>query len=208
LWLSETGEGRLRVGVLQVTQTLWGKIVSIRPKPAGSTVEAGRSICFVESRRFVGHLTAPFSLRIDEVNRSVAENPALLQRPPSNDNWLCSVSPLEGGYMGRLTDWEEARSVLEEMISSRGIVCFDEPPDYVYAALGIDCSQLLMILSDKIEGYPAGSLIHVIADYNKGSEGDLERWGEITGNEVLGYRIVGRVIHALIRSSASRRERK
>ncbi len=208
LWLSEIGVGRLRVGVLQVTQTLWGKIVSIRPKPAGSTVEAGRSICFVESRRFMGHLAAPFSLRIDEVNRAVAENPALLQRPPREDNWLCSVSPLEGGYADRLMSWEEARSVLEEMISSRGIVCFDEPPDYVYAALGIDCSQLLMVLSDKIEEYPRGALIHVVADYNQGAERDLEKWGEITGNEVLGYRVMGRIIHALVRSSPHRRAEK
>ncbi len=202
LWLVKTGRDQLRLGVLQVTQALWGKIVAAHPKPPGSVVEAGRSICFIESRRYMGHLSAPFRLKIEQINREVAANPALLQRPPTDENWLCTVTPLEEGYEGRLREWGEARAELENMINSRGIVCFSDPPDYFYAALGIECSQLLMVLADRIESYPKGCLIHVIADYNQGAERDLERWSRITGNGVLEYRIMGRIIHALIRRGA------
>ncbi|MEM0481318.1 MAG: hypothetical protein QXM16_00295 [Nitrososphaerota archaeon] len=199
LWMSPIQDRVFRVGILPITQALWGKITSVRVKPPGEEVAANRALCLIESRRFLGNIRAPFDLRIERLNMEAVERPWILQRGFGEAAWLCEVAALKGDYLAKLKRWSEIREEVEKMISERGIVCFREVPDYVHAAIGIDCSQLLMVLSDKLEGVPEGSIIHVVADYNEGAERDLEKWSQITGNEVLDFRVEKKLAHALIR---------
>ncbi|MEM4590870.1 MAG: hypothetical protein QW555_03425 [Nitrososphaerota archaeon] len=203
LWLRPVGGRSLRIGVLPVTQALWGKISSMNAKQPRSEIAEGRAICYVEARRFVGNIKAPFDLVIDRLNSVVLEKPWVIQTGHGESSWLCEVTALKEDYMSRLRSWDEARPEVLRIINERGVVCFSEPPDYVYAAVGIDCSQLLMVLSDRLEGMADGSVIHVVADYNEGAEKDLEKWSQITGNEVLEFRVEKRLAHALIRKKAS-----
>ncbi|GBC71048.1 Glycine cleavage system H protein [Candidatus Calditenuaceae archaeon HR02] len=199
LWLSPIRDRVFRVGILPITQTLWGKVTSVSVKQPGDEVAANRAICLIESRRFLGNVRAPFDLRIERLNMEAVERPWILQRGFGEAAWLCEVAALEDNCLTRLKSWSEIRGEVERMISEKGIICFREVPDYVHAAIGIDCSQLLMVLSDKLEGLPEGSIIHIVADYNEGAEKDLEKWSRITGNEVLDFRVEKRLAHALIR---------
>lgn len=199
LWLRPIQDSVFRVGILPITQKLWGKISSVRVKEPGVEVEANRAICLIESRRFLGNVRAPFDLRIERVNAEAVKQPWILQRGFGEASWLYEVTALKNDYSVKLKSWEEIREEVEKIISEKGIVCFREVPDYVHAAIGIDCSQLLMVLSDKLEGLPDGSIIHIVADYNEGAEKDLEKWSRITGNEVLDFRVEKRIAHALIR---------
>jgi glycine cleavage system H lipoate-binding protein/TusA-related sulfurtransferase len=199
LWLTPIRDRVFQVGILPITQTLWGKITSVRVKKPGEEVAADRALCLIESRRFLGNIRAPFDLRVERVNAEAVERPWILQRGFCDAAWLCEVSALKDDCLTRLKGWSEVRGEVERMISEKGIVCFREVPDYVHAAIGIDCSQLLMVLSDRLEGLPEGSIIHIVADYNEGAERDLEKWSRITGNEVLDFRVEKRLAHALIR---------
>ncbi|MCS7146119.1 MAG: hypothetical protein RMJ28_05520 [Nitrososphaerota archaeon] len=203
LWLRPKANKTLLLGVLPITQTLWGKITSIKAKKPGEEVAANRAICFIESRRFTGNVRAPFELRIERINSRIVAEPWKMQEGPGESAWLCEVTALKEGYMSRLRSWSEVRDDVRRMIEERGIVCFKHVPDYVHAAVGIDCSQLLMVLSDRLEGMPEGSVIHIVADYNVGAEKDLERWSQVTGNEVLDFRVEKRLAHALIRRKTS-----
>ncbi len=199
LWLSPIRGRVFRVGILPITQTLWGKITSVRVKQPGEEVAANRALCLIESRRFLGNIRAPFDLRIERLNTEAVERPWILQRGFGEAAWLYEVAALRDDCLTKLKRWSEVRDEVERMISEKGIVCFREVPDYVHAAIGIDCSQLLMVLSDRLEGLPEGSIIHIVADYNEGAERDLEKWSRITGNEVLDFRVEKKLAHALIR---------
>ncbi len=199
LWLRPIQDKLFRVGVLPITQTLWGKITSIRPKQPGEEIMANRSICLIESRRFTGNITAPFNLRIERLNNEALEKPWAMQRGDGDSAWLCEVYALHDDYLARLKNWSEVREMVDKMIKEKGIICFKEVPDYVYAAIGIECSQLVMVLSDKLEGFPDDSVIHIVADYDEGAERELNKWSRITGNELLEFKVEKRLAHALIR---------
>lgn len=202
LWLRQTGAKSLLIGILPITQTLWGKIKSIKPKQPGEIIHGGRALCFIESRRYMGNIRAPFDLQIQRVNQTSVERPWTLQTSQGEYGWLCEVTALTDDFLDRLTRWADIHAEVKKIVNERGVICFKEVPDYVYAAVGIDCSQLLMVLSDKLEGMPEGSIIHVVADYNEGAERDLEKWSKVTGNEVLDFRVEKRLAHALIRRRA------
>jgi len=199
LWFRRLPSGTLLAGLLHLTQALWGKISVIRPKPPCTLVEEGRALFFVEARRYVGNVRSPFRVRVLKVNPEAEKRPWAMQRGPDEDSWVCEVALEEPGHLARLKGWDRVREEVRRLIGERGVVCFREVPDYVHAAVGIECSQLLMVLADRLEGLPEGALIHVLADYNPGAEKDLEKWSLVTGNEVVDFRVEGRLAHALIR---------
>jgi len=49
----------------------------------------------------------------------------------------------------------------------------------------MECSQLIIILSDIMSQFPLNSIIHIVADYNPGSEHELLEWEKVTGHKVL-----------------------
>ncbi|MEN3047839.1 MAG: hypothetical protein ABDH63_03550 [Candidatus Caldarchaeales archaeon] len=197
-WYMEEGD-IMTVGVLPTTQTKWGKVTSVRPKPPGTVVEEGRSIAFVEAKKFVGHVNARFRAEVVDANRELLEVPHLCQSDPYNRGWIAKLRPLEAGYRERLRTFGEVAEALSEEIRSRGIVCFKEVPDVVMAALGVECSQALLVLADAIRQVPPGQVIHLVAEADENAEREVRAWSRITGNELLEFVLEGRLAHALIR---------
>lgn len=199
-WAEEIDGGRYRLGVLPTTQATMGKITRTWLKERGVRIDAGRPMATLEAKRFMGHLNAPFTLEIIERNERLHERPSILQEDPYGDGWLYIVRPEDSGEVSKsLKTWSEVRDKLEEEVRRRGIMCFRVAPDYVYAALGIECSQVVMVLSDKVAEIPVGSTLHIIAEYDRDAEAALRSWGVATGNEVLDFRIEKKVAHALVR---------
>ncbi|MCS7126780.1 MAG: hypothetical protein NZ953_00085 [Thaumarchaeota archaeon] len=189
----------IRVGVLPTTQTKWGKVTSVRPKTPGTVVEEGRSLAFVEAKKFVGRVNARFKVEVLEANRELLEVPHLCQSDPYGRGWIVEVRPLEAGYRERLRTFDEAADVLREEIRSRGIMCFREVPDVVMAALGVECSQALLVLADAIRHVPPGQVIHLVAEADENAEREVRAWARVTGNELLEFALEGRLAHALIK---------
>ncbi|MCS7117866.1 MAG: hypothetical protein NZ957_03670 [Thaumarchaeota archaeon] len=192
-------DGVLKLGLLPTTQFKWGKITTIIPKPVGTVVEEGRSLAFIEAKKFVGHVTANFKVEIVEVNAELSNTPHLPQSDPYGRGWIARLKPLGGNYLERLKPFNEVAEALLGEIKGRGIVCFKEVPDIVMAAIGVECSQALIVLSDAIKQVPSGQVIHLVAEADEGSEREVRSWSRITGNQILEFIMEGRLAHALIR---------
>ncbi|MCS7094806.1 MAG: hypothetical protein NZ988_03230 [Thaumarchaeota archaeon] len=189
----------LRMGLLPTTQFKWGKITSVKPKAVGTIVEEGRSLAFVEAKRFVGHVPAKFRVEVSAVNEELRNSPHLSQTDPYGLGWIVKVKPLEEGYALKLEPFHAVADILLEEVKRKGIVCFKEVPDMVMAAIGVECSQALMVLSERIEQVSPGQIIHLVAEGDENSEREVRTWSTVTGHELLDFMREGRLAHALIR---------
>ena len=93
MWLKTEPDGYVRVGLTDFGQKTVGKIVLIRLRHEGKTVEQdevfGR---FHGSRIWFGPFKAPVTGTIVEVNHSVMNDPSLTNRDPYGKGWLIRVN--------------------------------------------------------------------------------------------------------------------
>ncbi|MEX2705686.1 MAG: glycine cleavage system protein H [Candidatus Freyrarchaeum guaymaensis] len=85
--------GKARIGFDDFGQATAGKILFVRLKPEGKTIEAGKSFGSIETGKWVGPLRAPISGTILEVNPEVKKKPTIINEDPYGDGWLIVVEP-------------------------------------------------------------------------------------------------------------------
>nr|MDO8076524.1 glycine cleavage system protein H [Candidatus Freyarchaeota archaeon] len=85
--------GKARIGFDDFGQATAGKILFVRLKPQGKTIEAGKSFGSIETGKWVGPLRAPISGTIVEVNPEVKKKPTIINEDPYGDGWLIVVEP-------------------------------------------------------------------------------------------------------------------
>jgi len=85
--------GKARIGFDDFGQATAGKILFVRLKPEGKTIEAGKSFGSIETGKWVGPLRAPISGTIVEVNPEVKKKPTIINEDPYGDGWLIVVEP-------------------------------------------------------------------------------------------------------------------
>lgn len=88
-------EGDLAVcGMTDVAQTRCGKLVTVHFRRPGRVVERGRSLCTVESAKWVGPFPAPLTGEIVAVNEAgFAADPLMVNRDPYGAGWLVRLRP-------------------------------------------------------------------------------------------------------------------
>ncbi|MHA1603523.1 MAG: glycine cleavage system protein H [Candidatus Freyarchaeota archaeon] len=86
-------DGKARIGFDDFGQATAGKILFVRLKPEGKTIEVGKSFGSIETGKWVGPLRAPISGTIVEVNPEVKKNPTIINDDPYGDGWLIVVEP-------------------------------------------------------------------------------------------------------------------
>ncbi|MCS7142852.1 MAG: hypothetical protein NZ920_03540 [Aigarchaeota archaeon] len=201
LWFEVRDGSISRLGLLPITQALFGKIRRIKLKGEGTVIEPEGVLFMIEGRKFLGNVHSPIGLRILRVNEGVSDNPHRLQIGDYEDGWIYEAEVLDRGSISSLQKWDEISDRVAEDSKRRGLMCFDHVPDHVYAAIGVDCAQVLMVLSDMINSIPPGEVVHVVAEYSPGSDEQLRQWSEFTGNVVLDFRIEQKLAHVLIKKT-------
>lgn len=200
LWFEPLSNSHYRIGLLPTTQHHFGKIRYLRLKDPGIVIESGKPLMMLEARRFMGHVHSPLTVRIHGRNDQLSEEPHVAQEDPFGRGWVYEVEVLDE-FHGVLEGWESVAKKVAEDAEKKGLICFEHVPDYVYAAIGIECSQVVMVLSDRLRDIPSGGILHVIAEYDPGSEEQLKAWAELTGNVLLDFRKEKKLAHALIRKA-------
>ncbi len=93
VWVRREGE-EVVCGMTDVAQTRCGKIVTLQFRRLGRVVERGRSLCTVESAKWVGPFPAPLSGEIVAVNDAgFAANPLMVNTDPYGAGWLVRLRP-------------------------------------------------------------------------------------------------------------------
>jgi glycine cleavage system H protein len=87
-------EGKnVKVGLDDFGQNIAGKILFVRLRPEGKTVNQGESIGKLESGKWVGDIKAPLSGTIMQVNTKIKGTPSLVNTDPYGEGWLLVLQP-------------------------------------------------------------------------------------------------------------------
>jgi glycine cleavage system H protein len=87
-------EGKnVKVGLDDFGQSIAGKILFVRLRPEGKSVNQGESIGKLESGKWVGDLKTPVSGTIIQVNSKIKGTPSLVNTDPYGEGWLLVIQP-------------------------------------------------------------------------------------------------------------------
>lgn len=89
-WLSVEGE-KCRVGLTDYAQKQLHELVFVDIPEVGKEVTAGQIMGSVESVKAVSDIFSPVSGEVLEVNKSVQDNPGIINKSPYQDGWVVVV---------------------------------------------------------------------------------------------------------------------
>ncbi len=93
-WVKVEDE-KARIGFDDFGQATAGKILFVRLKPEGKTIEVDKSFGSIETGKWVGPLKAPISGTILEVNPELKKKPTIINEDPYGKGWLLVVKPTD-----------------------------------------------------------------------------------------------------------------
>ncbi|WP_333839182.1 glycine cleavage system protein H [Pelomicrobium sp.] len=93
VWARREADGTLTVGLTSYACSLAGEIVSYTPKKVGKSVEVNKSVCTVESGKWVGPVKAPVSGEVVAINDAVQAKPGTINADPYGAGWLVKMKP-------------------------------------------------------------------------------------------------------------------
>jgi len=85
--------GLLKIGVSEFAIDQLGDIVFVELADQGTTLEKGETFGTIESVKAVEEVYLPFGGEIVSINKSVVDNPELLQNDPIGEGWLVILKP-------------------------------------------------------------------------------------------------------------------
>lgn len=104
VWVREVGGGVYEVGMTDIAQSMAGAMLHCRPKQAGKSVKAGKSLGTVESGKWVGPVKAPFDGEIVERNDAAEADATVINKSPYQDGWIVRMKAADAGaFAGLLT---------------------------------------------------------------------------------------------------------
>jgi len=92
IWVSKEEDGKLKVGMTDLSQSIAGKIMHVRVRKPGTKRAVGRPVATVESAKWAGPIPNFINCVIDTGNEKVLENPKLLNIDPYGA-WIAVVTP-------------------------------------------------------------------------------------------------------------------
>ena len=110
IWVRREEDGVLTVGMTDLSQTIAGKILTLRVRRPGTRRPPGKPVATIESGKWAGPVPNVFDCEILEGNEEVLEDPSLLNIEPY-DAWIARVKPVNGAdaALAELKVGEEAR---------------------------------------------------------------------------------------------------
>ncbi|UUZ46314.1 glycine cleavage system protein GcvH [Janibacter limosus] len=103
-WVSEAGEGIVRVGITHYAREALGDVVYVSLPAVGDTVEPGDSCGEVESTKSVSDLYAPLGGTITAVNDALEGTPELVNSDPYEQGWMYELQLADGADTSSLLD--------------------------------------------------------------------------------------------------------
>ena len=93
VWVRRESDGTITLGMTSYACSMAGVIVSYTPKKPGKEVEQNKSVCTVESGKWVGPVKAPVAGEVVAINEAVADNPGTVNVDPYGSGWLVKMRP-------------------------------------------------------------------------------------------------------------------
>ncbi len=121
VWARREADGTVTVGMTAYAAALAGQIVSCTPKKAGRSVDQNKSVCTVESGKWVGPVKAPVGGEVVAVNDAVSGKPGTVNDDPYNAGWMVCMKPANwDGESGALVTGAAATAAFEAKMNADG----------------------------------------------------------------------------------------
>jgi glycine cleavage system H protein len=95
---------RARIGITDFAQSELTDVVYVEVPPIGKTVKQGEPIGTVESVKAVSEIFAPLSGKVVEVNKTLVDQPELVNKEPYAAGWMVVVEASNPGEAKALMD--------------------------------------------------------------------------------------------------------
>jgi len=102
-WAKLEGK-RVRIGITDHAQTELTDVVYVELPPVGKVVKQGEPIGTVESVKAVSEIFAPVTGKVVEVNKTLAEQPELVNKDPYGSGWMTVVEASDPTEVRALLD--------------------------------------------------------------------------------------------------------
>lgn len=124
VWVRWVADGTVQMGMTDPAQARLGKLVNIRFKAMGRTLQRGQSVAILESAKWVGPFPTPLTGVLVAVNEAFHTDILLANKDPYGRGWLARLQPTrledERGY---LLAGPAAINALQQRIDALGIHC-------------------------------------------------------------------------------------
>ena len=98
VWARIGADGVITLGMTTYACALAGQLVATMPKKIGKQIEQHKTVCTVESGKWVGPVKAPVGGELIEINEAVSAKPGLVNEDPYGAGWMAKIKPAQ---------WEE-----------------------------------------------------------------------------------------------------
>lgn len=121
VWARIEADGAITLGMTAYACALAGQLVAATPKKIGKQVEQGKTICTVESGKWVGPVKAPVSGELIAINDAVTDKPALVNEDPYGTGWMAKIKPSHwDAEKKNLISGEQIHSAFEAKMNADG----------------------------------------------------------------------------------------
>ncbi len=125
VWVRLEPDGAATLGMMDTAQTQCGKVVHLRFKAVGRTLQRYQSAATIESAKWVGPFPTPLTGEIVATNEETfARDILAANKDPYGRGWLVRLRPTKlVEERTDLLDGDEARRTYVARIEDRGISC-------------------------------------------------------------------------------------
>lgn len=93
MWAMVTPEGNVRVGFSDYAQERFKGVASIQTHSIGYEVQKGAPLGVVETWMFMFDLLSPVSGKIVEINKTLLDEPFIINKDPDEMAWIAEIKP-------------------------------------------------------------------------------------------------------------------
>lgn len=93
VWARIEADGVVTLGMTSYACALAGQLVAATPKKIGKQIEKSKTVCTVESGKWVGPVKAPVGGELIEINEAVSAKPGLVNEDPYGAGWMAKIKP-------------------------------------------------------------------------------------------------------------------
>ncbi|KAH9609830.1 hypothetical protein KSS87_021810 [Heliosperma pusillum] len=112
-WVKVEGNSAT-VGITDHAQDHLGDVVYVELPEEGATVTQGSAFGAVESVKATSDINSPISGKVIEVNKELADSPALINGHPYEQGWIMKVEVSDAGELNALMDSEKYSQFCDE----------------------------------------------------------------------------------------------
>ncbi|KAK9683511.1 hypothetical protein RND81_10G146700 [Saponaria officinalis] len=112
-WVKVEGNSAT-VGITDHAQDHLGDVVYVELPEEGASVTQGSAFGAVESVKATSDVNSPVSGKVIEVNKELAESPALINGHPYEQGWIMKVEINDSGELNSLMDSDKYSKFCEE----------------------------------------------------------------------------------------------